>query len=194
MKPNAAPSPPKIPAKTLDRLRLIVEAEARRELSDDEHRKLKDVMCLAVDLYRVTPRSFSKYMQSSLSGLAKIDRPLALVIDVIERQRALVASIFGNKRQKALVADLRSLHRLATWKRPSGRPGQSSDLYAVVVVLAAYWVNTTGKRFTRDWHGSSPLTPAMIFVHTAIAFIDAGRLPELPTITKEVVRAGRAAA
>jgi hypothetical protein len=77
-------------------------------------------------------------------------------------------------------------------KRKQGRL-RAGPLYQATRVLAAYWITELDRPFTNQWihRGQEPISPAARFVRDVMASVDPTRIPELPTVMKNVVASHR---
>ena len=66
---------------------------------------------------------------------------------------------------------------------PKPIPGHFRE---AVQVLAEYWHNLPGRRFTRQYHKGEPLTDGLIFVHKVIELLWPNIIKKLPSITKGI--------
>jgi hypothetical protein len=193
----------------LQRLKEIIETEAKRKLCSKERRELEDMIRLVAVLYYDVPLAISEG-RSLLNHISELAEPLMRVIERLEDEQfrdwvfLCVEAPLGPQRLdrqavparfENLLIDLRKIARRVplrpSAKRGVGKPSKSGDLEKIVELLGFYWEKKTGKCLTRDWHGHEPVNPAMMFVHSMIDFIDAARLGELPTVTRTVVEAKR---
>ena len=61
----------------------------------------------------------------------------------------------------------------------------------MVTYLAQQWEKRTGKRFTQNWQGGTPLTEATQFVYDIVKDIAPEQLRSLPKVTARIVRTFR---
>jgi hypothetical protein len=108
--------------------------------------------------------------------LAAIDKPVG---DILRDKDALAPL---QELQSAVLSLLEE-------PRGIGRPNETGDLWEVVNCLARAWRKATGKPFTSRWlrRGFEPLSDGCRFVHAIVAHIDADRLSQLPTVTRNVI-------
>jgi hypothetical protein len=200
----------KTPFESADFERLVVKLKeiVRKETGADvDEERLGAVVYGAAMVYDATAfgSRFSKLnaLKEPLSSVIKILKDAATrdAVLVILGARPLLAAGPYPEMPGSVVARydhlLHELEHIAIRlpdkvKRRRGNPrgANAKDLRRMVSWLAERWTELTSKPFKNLWtdHGSEPVTNATQFVHQIVMFIDAVRLPELPTVTKNVRR------
>ena len=138
--------------------------------------------------------------------LHEIATPLTEVIETLENEanRVHILIALGGLTNtdeavawhQRIVSGLRTIKDNLPPAPPPRRRGKpiAHDLYRLVRALANIWERWTKTDFTRDWHKGKPASAAMWFVYDVVKVIDETRLPELSTVTKNVVAERRKAA
>jgi hypothetical protein len=172
---------------TLDEL----DAASRRvvELLEDSTNFVR--LQLTLEEAGVDPDAF----RSLYGDLGSLSRATAWLDDAL-RELFDPASAGRALHELTMRLDLvRATARYAHRKRGRGQP-RDRDLHDLVDALADYWVDELGKPFTQDWYtdpkkARTPQTKAAEFVVAVIGLIAPTRLPEVPTVTKNIVRERR---
>lgn len=136
----------------------------------------------------------AKYGGIFPSTFHDLEAPLARVIEILKRNHYSVLGALGGgraeERYRTILDGLGDIARAVPApppKRGRGKPSKTGDLHAPVECLVEHWEALTSHPFKQNWHKGSPLTPATMFIHDVVAFIDPERLGELPGVTKKNV-------
>jgi len=191
----------------LQKLEAIVEKQIKRKLCERERQDLEGTIRAVAGLYYVAGPGLAKFF-SWFDSFRGFHGSLAQIIAKLEQEPEWAVHCLKDplgshrldeqtaKLQYAnILVGLRKIARRvpapASAKRDRGKPPKSGDFEKIVELLAIYWKQTTGKPITRNWYRHEPANAAMRFIHTAIGFIDADRLNELPHVTRTIVEAQR---
>jgi len=151
-------------------------------------------------------------------NLYEIAEPLARVIALLEHEGNWPDVLVGlgapatlamspdqeaveraTERHKELLCRLRDIQRIIPRPPVSagrGRPSKTKDLRSLVNELVAFWERETKKDFKQSWvKFKNTWLPkrgtGTAFVYDIVELIDCDRLPELRTITEDIVRERR---
>lgn len=193
----------------LQRLKKIIETETKKTLRPVDCQELESCVFDVVCHFEAAENVHALLSRYNL--LHELAAPLTRMIEILEDERVrdwvflcLEAPLGPQRldrqavpaRLENLLVDLRKIARRVPAppaKRSPGRPVTSGGLYGAVKLLALYWEQLTGKRFTQYWHSDArrhnraPANNATQFVHAVIRFIAPERLRSLPKMTEWIV-------
>lgn len=184
----------------LQQLQSLVEEATEKKFNATDHQALEFVVSIGLHYYET-----NRYLQNDAarSTFHKLYHPLRSVLDLLKQDANIDGTLIAldaysdkpesideaKARRENLLRDLQSIYEHVPPPPPGRTQGRPSfaDLRGLVFRLAAYWEKATGGQFKNNWHKGEPITPATIFVHAAVEYIDPERLPSLPKMTEAFV-------